>query len=288
MITTTLRGGLGNQMFMYAMVRAMAIRNKTSMTFNLREGFDNDSQFHRKLELQHLNVNMGEKNPFAVFDYRCARYVQFLSRKTGRNIFLPQYKIIEEKMPLHFQSELIDIHIRNAYLEGYWQCEKYFEDVKEHIRNDFEIKTPMPDYVKVELDEIRQGNQKLVFIGVRRYQECMQLRPGMLLDADYYNKAIEYVENKIPNVKFVVFTQQRDWARQNLKSKSPIVFAHAKSGEIATIEDLYLMTHCDHAIISNSSFYWWGAWLINEKGKIVVSPNNFINTDTPCKEWVIL
>lgn len=289
MITTTLRGGLGNQMFIYAMVRAMAIRNHTSMAFNLHNGFDNDFQFQRKLELQNLNVKIGGNAPLAVFDYKGARYIQYLSKKIGKNILLPYYDIIHEKTPMHFQSELVEKHIINAYLEGYWQSEKYFQDIKDQIRDDFKIIRPMPEYVIAELNEARQDNQPLVFIGVRRYQECTQLRPHMVLEADYYNKAIEYIEDKIPNVKFIVFSQQPEWAQQNLKAKNRIIFTRRKTGSFATIEDLYLMTHCDHAIISNSSFYWWGAWLQNASNNhLVIAPNNFINKDSVCEDWIVI
>ena len=289
MITTTLRGGLGNQMFMYAMVRAMANRNNTSMAFNLHEGFDNDFEYKRKLELQNFNINIGENAPLAVYNYKGAKYIQYLSKKIGRNILLPHHNIIREDVPMHFQQELLEKHITSAHLEGYWQSEKYFLDAKNIIRNDFKIITPMPENVVSELKEIRKYNKTTVFIGIRRYQECTHLRPGMVLEADYYNKAIEYVENNIPNVLFIVFSQQQEWAQQNLKAKNQIIYAQEKKGELATIEDLYLMTHCDHAIISNSSFYWWGTWLQKAtKDHLVIAPNNFINQDSVCEDWVII
>lgn len=288
MIATTIRGGLGNQMFMYAMARAMSLRNKTSMAFNLHEGFEKDFQFHRKLELQNLNVEMGERAPFTVFDYKGACFTQFLSKKVGRNIVVPQYRIIKEDVPMHFQPELVDKCFKNVYLEGYWQSEKYFGDFREQIRKDFEIVTPIADNVKAELNEMQQGGHNLVFIGVRRYQECKQTRSGMVLNADYYNKAIKCIEGRVSNLKFIVFTQQPEWAKQHLIVKSPIMFAQHKTGELSTIEDLFLMTQCRHAIISNSSFYWWGAWLMRSADKIVIAPNNFINIDSPCEGWIKL
>lgn len=50
------------------------------------------------------------------------------------------------------------------------------------------------------------------------------------------------------------------------------------------------MRNCHHAIISNSTYYWWGAWLqVKDQSKhYVIAPDNFINPDTPCKEWEIL
>lgn len=74
-------------MFMYAMVKAMAIKNKTAMAFNLHEGFDNDFQYQRKLELQYLNVDLGKHAPFAVFDYKGARYAQIISKNWEKYTF---------------------------------------------------------------------------------------------------------------------------------------------------------------------------------------------------------
>lgn len=285
MIATTIRGGLGNQMFIYAATRAMALRNGTDMTFNLHYGFDMDYQFHRKLELSNLNVEWGKANNLATFDYNQARTFRFLSRKLGRNILLPQYKFIIEQEPPYFQKELVETRSKNVYLEGYWQSEKYFADFKVQIRADFEIVTKMSDAVEEELRQMCQGTDNLVFIGIRRYQDCVTTAPGMVLEEEYYNKAIQMMESKLTNPKFVVFTQQPEWAKAHIIAKSPIMFATPKEGELSTIEDMYLMRHCRHAIISNSSFYWWGAWLSEYGDGIVVCPTNYLNRDMALDNW---
>ena len=288
MISTTIRGGLGNQMFIYAATRAMALRNGTDMTFNLHYGFEMDYQFHRKLELSNLNVDFGETNKLATFDYKQARTVRFLSRKLGRNILLPQYKFLVEQEPPFFQKELVETRSKDVYLEGYWQSEKYFADFKEQIRGDFQIVTKMSDAVEEELRQMRQGTENLVFIGIRRYQDCATTAPGMVLEEEYYNKAIQMMESKLSNPKFVVFTQQPEWAKAHISANSPILFAAPKEGELSTIEDMYLMRHCRHAIISNSSFYWWGAWLSEFNDGIVICPTNFLNRDMALDKWIKL
>lgn len=288
MIATTLLGGLGNQMFIYAATRAMALRNKTEMTFNLHYGFDVDYQYQRKLELGNLNVDWGVTNRIATYDYGLSRFMRYLSRKIGRNVLNPKYKFIVEKRPTYFQKDLFESQSKNVYLEGYWQSEKYFADFKEQIRNDFQIIKEMPEVVEEELRQMRQDTDNLVFIGVRRYQECSTTAPGMVLEEDYYNKAIQLMESKLSKPKFVVFTQQHEWAKDHIIAKSPIIYAMPKNGESSTIEDLYLMRHCKHAIISNSSYYWWGAWLSNYRSGIVICPNNFFNRDMALDKWIKL
>ena len=290
MISATLWGGLGNQMFVYAMVRAMALRNNTDMAFNLHYGFDTDYKFHRKLELDNMNVQWGKKNNIVTFDYpiNIGRYTRSVSRRIGRNVLAPWYKFCEEKRPFRFQQELVHEPYKDIYLEGYWQSEKYFLDFKDEIRKDFEIITPIRNAVKEELVDMRRGTENLVFIGIRRYQEWRTVWRGMVLGEDYYNKAIEIMESKLANPKFVVFTQQPEWAKTHIVTKSPIIYASPKDGNKASIEDMFLMRHCRHAIISNSTFYWWGAWLSEYNDGIVICPRNFPNRDTPSDRWLKL
>lgn len=286
MIASIIQGGLGNQMFIYAMARAMALRNHTSAVFNLKYGFANDFQFHRKLELCGLNVKLQEK-PVLTFDYKLSRASLFVSRKAGFNIFMPQYKYIKEKKPMRFEPEVKSFKGSEVFLEGYWQSEKYFDDFDSIIRDDFKITMPIPDNVEEELRQWNPEEGNLVFIGVRRYQECKSLADGVLLNEDYYNRAIEIIESKVSSPKFVVFSQQQEWAKSHLKAKSPIYYALPKEGNDSSVHDLYLMTHCHHAIISNSSFYWWGAWLSEaHKRGIVIAPNNFLNKDSVCDKWL--
>lgn len=287
MIASAISGGLGNQMFMYAMARAMALRNEASLAFNIHLGFDSDFLYHRKLEINNLNVQLPQ-NPIQTFDYKGSKYVRAFSRTIGRNLIYPCSKFIKEKKPSHFQKELLLEKSKNLYLEGYWQSENYFKDYEDIIRNDFQIKKRLSDNIHKEYNTWRSDDSTLIFVGVRRYQECKSTKTGMVLQEDYYNKAIEIIESKISNPKFIIFTQDQKWAESHLKSKSPMVFSLPKEGELSSIEDMFLMTHCDHAIISNSSYYWWGAWLQHShpNNHIVVASNNFVNKDFVCKSWI--
>jgi len=74
----------------------------------------------------------------------------------------------------------------------------------------------------------------------------------------------------------------------HLSRKFEIRFINPKGANNGAIEDLYLMKSCKHFIISNSTFYWWGAWLAENKNKIVIAPNNWVNRDTVMPDWTIL
>lgn len=290
MIATTLFGGLGNQMFIYATVRAMALRNHTSMAFNLSRGFGRDLEYGRSLELSHFSLELPTSR-LATFDYRLGRGVKRLSYMAGRNLLLPCQRYIHEDFTdHHFISQLVDSPMRHAYIDGYWQNPRYFEDFADVIRNDFTIKTPIPTDVAEELRLLQSRQRPLVFVGIRRYQEVKSKECRIkVCGADYYARAMRHVAERIANPLFVVFTQQPEWAREHLPQHFDIHYAREKEGYLSTISDLYLMRNCHHAVISNSTYYWWGAWLQATSGShIVVAPDNFINPTSPCKQWTVL
>ena len=148
----------------------------------------------------------------------------------------------------------------------------------------------MPKETKDELGYLLSLSRTLVFVGVRRYQEaegknCRLAACG----ADYYNKAMLRMTQTLDNPLFVIFGEVREWAEENLSSDFDKYFVKKKTGELSAISDLYLMQNCHHAIISNSTYYWWGAWLQQpSENHIVIAPSNFINPDTVCKGWKIL
>lgn len=286
MIVSSLYGGLGNQMFIYAMVKAMSLRNKVPFAFNLKSDFVSDYMYKRELALSDFCLKLPE-NSLCTFDYPGGKYVRSFSRKLGRNIIVPFYRYICETRPCRFEENLIKQRNKNAYLEGYWQTEKYFIDYEKEIRADFMISKDFSDDVYRELKEIKSVGENSVMIGIRRYQESA-VAPGGVLNADYYRKSMDIIASKISSPIFFCFSQEPEWVLQNLAGKYPIRMIKAKEGNNRAIDDLFLMSHCKHFIISNSSFYWWGAWLSENRDKIVVAPNNFVNIDSVSRGWLKL
>lgn len=289
MINTTLYGGLGNQMFIYAAARAAALRNNTGFAFNLRQGFVDDKLFHRELELHHFELDLPKSN-VSTFDFPLGKYVRFLSRIVGFNIFCPHIQfIVESKMPKSWIC-----NIKDAYLEGYWAGEKHFADFGEVIRKDFTIRQKyITESLKLELQRVTEEGGTPVFIGVRRYQECASTTAipngGLGEDVQYYRNAMEYIAERVEKPVFWVFSQVQQWFRENVDDGSyHVMYAEPKQGADSAIEDFYLMTQCKHAIISFSTYYWWAAWLIDNKDKIVVCPPTYEHRNSLCKDWVCL
>lgn len=286
MITSSLFGGLGNQMFIYAMVKAMALRNNTNFAFNQKYGFEKDDLYKRKLALLDFNLKLPSSS-VQVYDYPGGRYIRKISRGLGFNLLNPKCTFIKESRPFRFHEELLYLRNKNVYLEGYWQSEKYFKDFTDIIKKDFQIKKNFSSDVYEELDQIRELGDRAVMLGVRRYQESLSA-PGGVLNEAYYNKAMEIIASKITSPVFFVFSQDKVWVQKHLSSKYELIYIHTKEGDDRAIDDLFLMENFKYYIISNSSFYWWGAWLSNSDTKLVIAPDNFINPDSVCSNWLII
>ena len=283
MISTTIQGGLGNQMFMYAAARAMSLRNGTRLALNIKQGFEDDHKFHRHLELDHFNLELPEGR-LSTFDVPFGKVFRWISRRLGFNVLYPCMKFIIEDAK---QSPLVYTKLKNKnlYLQGYWGSELYFEDYTDIIKKDFTIKNGIiKDEIFKELADIRQLGDDLVMLGVRRYQECKDpsyIPPGGLAaDDNYYQEAINYIASKVDNPIFIVFSQAQDWVREHVDNgKFKFYYVKPKIDNLGPIEDLFLMINC------NSSYYWWGAYLSNSVNKIVVCPQ-FNSPHCKCKGWI--
>lgn len=176
----------------------------------------------------------------------------------------------------------------DTYLHGYWQSEKYFGRHADQIRADFafpaargrnaELAAEIDSDLSVSL-HVRRGD----YVAVSAHGVC---------DQAYYDAALAQLLPRLPKDPVIyVFSDDPDWARDNLTLPGRrVVVDH--NGSDADFEDMRLMSLCDHNIIANSSFSWWGAWLNTNPGKIVVGPTawfadpKLINPDILPEGWL--
>ena len=167
-----------------------------------------------------------------------------------------------------FDSRFHNITIQQKlYLDGYWQSEKYFFDIKDQIRKDFMIKTKLDQTIIKTRKEIISSNS--VFMHVRKFDSDPNNTNahGFTLSTDYYLNAVAEIIDKVDDPLFIIFGQQDN----SLINKIDGLYNYIIIEDNKDYEDLYLMSQCKHAIISNSSFAWWGAWLIENSQKIVLT-----------------
>ena len=171
-----------------------------------------------------------------------------------------------------------------AYLVGTFQSELYFQDMKEQIREVFRFdQSVMQQETLAMKDTIKSTTS--VSIHVRRgdYLNAEEVYGEICTDA-YYDGAIKYMLEKYPDATFYLFTNDLTWADffVNARPFANIVVVKDNT-EYTGYLDMYLMKHCKHNIIANSSFSWWAAWLNSNREKTVIAPAKWLNS-AECKD----
>lgn len=155
-------------------------------------------------------------------------------------------------------------------ISGYFQSRKYFAHCEPHIRKIFEFKV---DLVPTILKDIAKG---ACSIHVRRgdYVQISNFHPPVSLE--YLEAAIRIIKREYNINRFLVFSDDIEWCKNNLYDHTDMVYITDQTPE----KDMALMSYCDHHIIANSSFSWWGAYLgKNLGGKKVIYPANWFGPD---------
>jgi hypothetical protein len=276
MIIVRLMGGLGNQMFQYAIGKRLALlRNvplKADISFLLMEGL---SHTKRTYELGIFGLDMSIATDDELWKFKSIQDSRIKSRMQKFSGLLFPYFTINEQY--HEYDSSILQSPQNSLLVGFWQTEKYFLPIQKIIREDFYFKNAL-DGVNLELSEQIKNTQS-VSLHIRRgdyisNEETRQFHGSCSLE--YYKNALQLMKSKFPEMQLFIFSDDIDWARENLNAEIPVIFVENNSGDNGYI-DMQLMSLCKHNIIANSSFSWWGAWLNNNPEKVVIAPEKWFN-----------
>lgn len=292
MIITNLLGGLGNQMFQYAAGRALSLRRGQPLLLDV-SGFANYG-LHQGFELQRVfncpTTIATESDVRSILGWQSTAGIRRVLARPGLATFRRKGFIVEPHF--HFWSEITNVP-QDCYLEGYWQSEKYFQDVASVIRADFTFRATLADRNAELAEQIAQVNA--VSLHVRRGDYAKNKKTNAthgLCPLDYYQAAIRVVAEKVEQPHFFIFSDDITWVRDNLKMDFPCQYVDHNHGA-ESYSDMHLMSLCRHHVIANSSFSWWGAWLNFEPGKIVIAPKKwFANsnnvTDIFPLSWKVL
>lgn len=302
MIVVRLKGGMGNQMFQYALGRALSLKYNVPLRFNIeayedtgprpfrslypgsftQRTYDLDlftiaGQVATKKEIPFLHRMYGKGPLFLIFDAVRRRILRYVFKQKAQELYYSEYK-----------SEYLDLG-PNAYLDGFYQSPKYFEHIADTIRKDFSFKDPVPSHVTTLAETMKQHNSVCVhfrrtdFVGNSAYD---------YVGDEYYKNALDYIAQKTHIDTIYVFSDDIEWCKQNLSYPHPTVIVGNEYAGDRNQWHFYLMRSCKHFIIPNSSFSWWAAWLPDHSDKIVVAPNYWF-TDTDIHDvipdqWKIL
>jgi hypothetical protein len=187
-----------------------------------------------------------------------------------------------------FHSKIFELQReKNYYIDGFWCNEDYFSNIREKIIAEFGFTEQSIDGNQLVLSMIQKTESVSVHI---RRGDYVGNSSFDIVGIEYYKQAIHFISEKLVNPIFFFFTEDMDYVRNEfefLENKYLVDYNKGKN----SYKDMFLMSNCKHAIIANSTFSFWGAYLSKNNEKIVIAPNRFVkNIDycLACNSWTII
>ncbi len=247
------KSGLGNQMFQYALF--LALKHK----------------YPHCLFAWNIKGSKGEHYGFELFKiFKIGREYRLLYRFL-KLMGIPQKASVifqPGNDSLTYHPSVLGDQPRLCRYDGYWQSEKYFEDVKPLVLDKFQFRTNLLNARTRKLAD-SLDNGIYCSIHVRRGDYLLEPEFNMC-NVDYFLRAIAFVREKTGCSSFCVFSDDIAWVRENISLPGALYVDWNNDSD--SWQDMYLMSRCSHNIIANSSFSWWGAWLNSNPDKVVVAP----------------
>ena len=282
-------GGLGNQMFQYAASRALAIRNGADLHLDTWSGFTRDKVFKRSYELAALPIR-------ARVASRIAR-IPFWYERLNEKFFAAPTDLISRRwwgtyireVAQQYYDEIAGFRSRRSvWFHGHWQCESYFEEFRDQIAEELLPPKPMEANFQRVAELVDSTNS--VAVGIRLFEEMpgsSKAGVGGLTELDFYARAASKLSTNVSNPVFFVFSSKMSPRLQSIELPGPVHHITADNGFADATKSLWILSKCKHHIISNSSFYWWGAWLAEYQRPQtrIIASNRFANRTTIPSRW---
>lgn len=282
MIITRLTGGLGNQMFQYAAGLALADKRRTVLKLDVSwfrentgwaphgryalDGFLLPAQFSTEDEsLRASGVRLTRSERFSL---TIARLLHFRQYERG----LPSTSRLHRPGSFRFSPDFFSLP-DGTFLDGLFQSELFFQPVSLQVRRHFSFRFPLSARAKEILESVQ--SRPSAFVHLRRGDYITDPRFGReigILSARYYRAAIDRLSSLHPGVRLHVFSDDPSGAAEFLNGFSDLSIVDPNR-QLDAHETLRLMASCQHAIVANSSFSWWAAWLMDHPGKTVIAPS---------------
>ncbi|WP_081713161.1 MULTISPECIES: alpha-1,2-fucosyltransferase [unclassified Labrenzia] len=285
MIIVQITGGLGNQMFQYALGRSLSEISGKNLKLDISayQTYKTHNFLLDKLNTQYEIV--AQKEVEQIFGAKKRISLPFISSS--------KVKIIKET-ELSFNPNIMNVK-KDAYFIGYWQSEKYFKNVRSKILEEFQPNEKISRKRTEILNEIKSSRSP-ISVHIRRGDYVSNIKANNIhgtCEPEWYKSAANIIKNYFENVTYFVFSDDPDWVKRNIRfDQKTILVEPDVDGK--DYEDLYMMSACDGHIIANSTFSWWGAWLNSKSNKRVIAPSRWFksqtikNVDLIPEDWICL
>ena len=288
MITVKLWGGLGNQLFQYAYGLQLAKKAHTGIILDTSWFSQQDL---RKPEILDLDIQFDRVEE----TWKTNKKIAFLNKKIpNRGIRIPRnfkHRVggvtYLKETRFHYMESIRNFSASEAYVDGYWQCPRYFEDVSRDLQSMF-VPTSIREAVWCLGQQLRQENSVAVHVRRGDYpaKKGAFHRLATIHD-EYYTQAVAYMQQHNSGAKYYLFSNDPADAANMIKPLVGDALQTFEFGARSALEEWYLMRCCQHQIIGNSTFSWWAAYLNDNPKKIVCAPDyNMGNDDIIPEEWI--
>lgn len=269
-VIVRLAGGLGNQLFQYAAGRALIETRGGDLLLDLTS-YDNERLGRKyRLDLYRIHASIASADDVARFTL-------------GDRHDLPSRirRRVDPYLPVAWRNQYVDrkqgydpgiFRTReNVMLVGYWQSERYFTPIEQALHDELTLRSP-PTGLNATL-ALELTESVSVCIHVRR-GDYIANDSHVVLATDYYRRAVRRMTSALHDPVFYVFSDDIPWCRRHLGFLGEAIFVD-HNGPDYDYEDLRLISLCKHHVVANSSFSWWGAWLAQHPGQVVIAPEKW-------------
>lgn len=269
-------GGLGNQMFQFALYKALQQRftdERVLIDLHCFRGYKK----HRGFEIPLLFGTRYETATWQQVARIAYPYPNFQAWRIGSRVLPLRKSMLKEKADYAFEPTALT-RTDSVYYDGYWQHEDYFSDIRPAILDTFAFK-PFTDPRNIGAQRRIGAAANSCAIHIRRGDYVSDKLFAGICNLDYYEAAISRMRQLASPDLFCIFSDDAAWCRSHLSrilGDTPALYADWNSGA-DSFRDMQLMSLCHHQIIANSSFSWWGAWLNQYGAKTVIGPQKWWN-----------
>jgi Glycosyl transferase family 11 len=283
-ITVSILGGLGNQMFQYAAAKALASRYGVELIIDQSafRSYALRSFLLDRLQVPEAAQSMEKSSidtPVRAKNFAAAQWLGRTSRVLNRFGVrtLPQPRKAYTEPSFQFDPTFFALG-SSISLYGYFQSERYFIDIADRLRDSFRPRDALGAQAQAIADRIARSDLP-VSIHIRRgdyVKSAETARVHGVLDRAYYRKALHLLQGALASpITVFVFSDDSDEAEAILDFIPRNNLVHVRGDPDRSWEDMALMAQCRHHVVANSSFSWWGAWLNPSSDKIVIAPRQW-------------
>lgn len=285
-------GGLGNQMFQYALFMKLRSLGKEVK-------FDDINEYRSEGARPIMLALFGIDYPRATWD----EIVPFTdgSMEPLKRI---RRKLFGRRAIEYYEEGFYDpkvLQFESMYLRGNFQSEKYFADIADEVRALYRFPDledmHLPEKLYVSTKACLDAINRTKAVGIHMYRSDSrreeELYEGICTEK-YYEGAVQFIQEKCPDATFFIFSNEPKWvkgwvenliksqikedmSREEIRAMGKSFVMVEANTEYTGYLDMLLMSRCRHNIISNSSFSWWAAWINDNPDKLVVAPDRWVN-----------